>query len=122
MILADTPVWIDHLASPIPALVERLNAGVIRIHPFVIGEVLLGNLSNPERVRGMLSFLQKVDVASTDEVLLAIQRHDLSGAGVGYVDAHLLVSTLLSPPCVLWTRDKRLRAVADRLGVSADLD
>ena len=51
-----------------------------------------------------------------------IERHALFGTGIGYVDAHLLMSTFLTPEATLWTRDKRLRAVAERLGVAADID
>jgi hypothetical protein len=44
----------------------------------------------------------------------------LFGQGLGYVDAHLLASTRLTAGAVLWTRDKRLRAVAERLDLAMD--
>ena len=50
-----------------------------------------------------------------------IERHRISGRGIGLVDAHLLASVLLTPEARLWTRDKRLRAVATELGIDADL-
>jgi len=55
-------------------------------------------------------------VADTDEVLDYIERHGLHGKGIGYVDVHLLVSVALTGGTKLWTRDKRLREVADGLG------
>nr|MBW4036397.1 type II toxin-antitoxin system VapC family toxin [Pseudomonadota bacterium] len=40
------------------------------------------------------------------------------GIGIGYIDAHLLASTLLTPDAALWTRDRRLHAAAQRLGLA----
>ena len=50
---------------------------------------------------------------------LAETRH-LFGLGIGYVDAHLLAATLLTTDASLWTRDKRLAAVATRHGLAPD--
>jgi hypothetical protein len=33
------------------------------------------------------------------------------------VDAHLIASTLITPGTVLWSRDKRLRATAQAMGI-----
>ncbi len=44
--------------------------------------------------------------------------HSLFGRGLGYVDAHLLVSTALTDGASLWTRDKRLQEVAEGLDCS----
>ena len=41
---------------------------------------------------------------------------------IGYVDAHLLTATLLTPGARLWTRDVRLAAVAGQLGVGPPLN
>lgn len=41
-----------------------------------------------------------------------IQRHGLQGSGIGYVDAQLVASTLLTPGASLWTRASRLRTRA----------
>jgi predicted nucleic acid-binding protein len=45
-----------------------------------------------------------------------IDRHALMGRGIGYVDMHLLASARLAD-AMLWTRDKRLLAVATELGL-----
>lgn len=39
----------------------------------------------------------------------------LMGRGIGYVDLHLLASSLLSENTLLWTRDMRLNKIADEL-------
>lgn len=41
----------------------------------------------------------------------------LAGPGVGYVDAHLIASTVLTSNASLWTRDNRLADIADRLDI-----
>jgi predicted nucleic acid-binding protein len=40
------------------------------------------------------------------------------GLGIGFIDAHLLASCLIDHGTLLWTRDKRLAAVAQQLGVN----
>jgi predicted nucleic acid-binding protein len=39
--------------------------------------------------------------------------------GIEYVDAHLLAAVRLTAGAALWTRDKRLLGVAQRLGLAA---
>jgi hypothetical protein len=65
-----------------------------------------------------LAALPGATAATHDEVLTLIERHDLAGQGIGYVDAHLLAATRLTEPARLWTRDRRLRSVAQSLGVA----
>jgi len=48
-----------------------------------------------------------------------IEANSLHSAGIGWVDAHLVASARLSN-AGLWTRDRRLFDVAQRLGVSAN--
>lgn len=57
-------------------------------------------------------------VAREDELDTAIETHGWYGSGLGYVDAGLLASTMLTPGARLWTRDRRLRRVAEAAGRS----
>lgn len=88
------------------------------MHPYVMGEIALGTLKD-RTILVSLDRLPRVAVASPNEVLYGIERHDLAGSGIGYVDAHLLISTLVTAGCSLVTRDKRLAKIAERLGVLA---
>ena len=115
MILVDTSVWIDHLRESDSVLAELLDGGMVLIHPFVIGEIALGNLRDRDLVIGALSNLPRANVANDDEVLNYINRHALFGRGIGYVDAHLLAAARLSMG-ELWTRDRRLSGIAAELG------
>jgi predicted nucleic acid-binding protein len=118
VILVDTSVWVDHLRSGDTALEDFLDGGRVLVHPFVIGELALGNLRQRDLVLGALSDLPQASVATDQEVLHFIGRRSLSGLGVGYVDAHLLAAVRLTEGASLWTRDKRLHRVADQMGLA----
>lgn len=119
MILVDTSVWVDHLRLDNATLAELLERGLALMHPFVIGELALGNLRQRELVLRMLSRLPKIAVATDAEVLRFIDHHSLFGRGVGYVDVHLLAAAKLTAGSRLWTFDKRLNDVAAQLGIAA---
>ena len=121
MILADTSVWIDHFRKKGTELYRQLQRNNVSIHPFVITELLLGNLPDRRRTIATLDQLSIVKVAQGSEVRSMIEAHSMFQRGIGFVDAHLLASTLITPRTVLWTRDKQLRAIAERLGLDADL-
>jgi len=98
-----------------------LNAGIVMVHPFVIGELALSNLRQREIVLDSLSDLPHVSVATDTEVLHFIDRHALFGRGIGYVDAHMLAAVQLTGQAELWTNDRRLHGVALQLGLAVSL-
>jgi predicted nucleic acid-binding protein len=118
MILADTSVWVDHLRQGDADLARALEQGAIAIHPFVLGEIALGHLKNRRDVLDLLAALPPAPQAEHDEVLHAVEQHQLAGRGLGWIDVHLLAATLLAADARLWTRDKRLHAAATDLGVA----
>jgi len=118
LILADTSVWVDHLRRGDDQLADALDRGSVVMHLFVIGEIGCGSLSDRASILELLHDLPRAIVANSDEVLGFIDRHQLHGRGIGYVDVHLLASTALTDGVKLWTRDKRLRAAAVDLGLA----
>ena len=118
MILVDTSVWIDHLRVGDRALTALLDEGLVLAHPAVVGELALGRLSRRSEILGLLHGLPRAPVATDGEVLSMVESRRLFGLGIGYVDAHLVAAVLLTPDASLWTRDKRLEAVAARLGLT----
>jgi predicted nucleic acid-binding protein len=116
LILVDTSVWVDHLRRGDAQLRGLLENARVLAHPFVIGEIACGSLSDRAVVLELLSDLPKASVAETEEVLAFIDRHRIHGKGLGYVDVHLLAAVALTPGSRLWTRDKRLNAIATSLG------
>ncbi|HEY6519162.1 MAG TPA: type II toxin-antitoxin system VapC family toxin [Roseiarcus sp.] len=119
MILVDTSVWVHHFRERDSMLTELLERGAALTHPFVIGELALGNLRHRELVLRMLSQLPAANVATNADVLRFIEQNSLFGRGVGYVDAHLLAANTLTAGSQLWTLDKRLNEVAVQLGMAA---
>jgi predicted nucleic acid-binding protein len=121
MILVDTSIWIDHFRGSERRLARFLDRGDVVMHPFVLGELLLGKVPKISEMIDDLNALPKAAVASDGEVLKFTAGRRLPGSGIGYVDAHLLAATVLTPETAIWTRDKRLLAVAHLLSLAADI-
>lgn len=119
MILVDTSVWVDHLRQGEPKLIQALERHQVLGSDWVVGEMACGNLRNRSEVLGLLQSLPKAVKANDAEVLALIERRRLMGRGIGWVDAHLVASALLSE-VQLWTRDRRLQAVATDLALGFD--
>ncbi len=117
LVLVDTSVWVDHLRSGDVELGQALEHGLVFVHPFVIGEIALGHLADRGEILERLGRLPRPPVSDDDEVLALIDAHALMGRGIGYVDAHLLASAALGG-LRLWTRDQRLHAVTEELGLA----
>jgi predicted nucleic acid-binding protein len=120
MILVDTSVWIDHLRKTDSNLFDFLQKGEVCIHPFIIGEIACGNLTNRAEIIQLLKALPEVFVATDNEVMQFIDSRQLYGKGLGYIDTHLLASSLISKVS-LWTKDKRLSAIYSELNLKKNI-
>ena len=117
MILADTSKWIEHIRTQ-TVLTKLLEARRVLSHPFVRGELALGMIKDREIVLYRMSVMPQAVVAKDDEVMKFILQHKLFGAGIGYIDVHLLASARLTPGAMLWTSDKRLLKVAESMNLA----
>jgi hypothetical protein len=82
-------------------------------HAFVAGELACGNLRQRSFILEALQSLPSATAATHEEALRLLEDRALWGAGLGWIDVHLLAAALLSG-CRLWTVDRRLaRAAAD---------
>lgn len=115
MVLVDTSVWVAHLKSGHKTLQKLLLDDGVCCHPFIIGELACGQLTARAEVLTLLNQLPMVKPASHEEVLALIEQRKLMGKGVGYIDLHLLASSLLGH-VRLWTKDQSLNKI------SADFD
>jgi predicted nucleic acid-binding protein len=77
----------------------------------------LGSITQRDVVLDMLANLYRFPVLTHDEVLQLVDRRRLWGRGLSTVDANLLGSVSLVAGARLWTRDKRLQAAAEGMGV-----
>ena len=118
MILVDNSVWIEHFRAGSDRLRTLLLDEQVLCHPSIVGEVACGTLQNRSEILSMLKALPEVHLLEHEEVLSFLDTRRLYGRGIGWVDAHLLASTLLTR-CTLWTFDKPLRRAATALNVLA---
>jgi predicted nucleic acid-binding protein len=117
MILADTSIWVDHFRKRDTELQCQLLRNNITIHPFIVTELALGSLPNRHKTLADLELLPQVKIAHINEVRSMIESQSLFRKGLGFVDAHLIAATLITPGTVLWSRDKRLRSTAQAMGI-----
>lgn len=54
MMLVDTSVWIDHFRHNNKELSELLNNDEVVCHPYIIGELACGNLSNRKEIISLM--------------------------------------------------------------------
>ena len=121
-ILVDTNVWIDHLRTTEPVLVDLLERDQVCVHQSVITELALGNLKDQSIFLKALERLMIVRNVDGQGVRHLVEERHLWGRGLSAVDASLLASAVVTLGVSLWTRDKRLRQAAHDVGVLADLD
>jgi predicted nucleic acid-binding protein len=118
MIIVDASIWIDQIRRPDETFADLLYRQVVVMHPFIAGEIMLGSLKDRAQVQATLAALDPAPIAEPNEVANLIESAKLFGTGIGYVDAHLIASALLMVGGRIWTRDRRLHAVAERMRIA----
>ena len=114
--MVDTSIWIDHFNKSDKELTKLLDAGLVCIHPFIIGELACGNISNRSEILALLNALPLAETAFDHEVYTLIESKKLYGIGLGFIDVHILASALIHN-VKIWTRDKSLKKVAVNLDI-----
>ena len=116
-VLVDTSVWRRYFGgiASVRRLADLLDEdGAVLVHPFIIGEMVLGGLSTREEA--LFGRLPSADLVPHEDVLDLVRRRRLMRRGIGWIDAHLLASALTSS-AVLWAVDVDLSAAAADLSV-----
>ena len=116
MILVDTSVWIDHLRNGNNVVRKLLSENEVIVHPFIIGELACGLLKNRSEILDLLAELPEAVIADHREVLKLVESKKLFRAGIGWIDAHLIASALLTKATMI-TLDRSLAKVARSLGI-----
>jgi predicted nucleic acid-binding protein len=114
--LVDTSVWIEHFRRSQPALVTALERGDVQCHEFVLGELACGSLPRREEVLTLMQTLPRLAAVTHDEAMALVGERRLWARGLGWIDVHLLAAALVGG-AGLWTLDRRLRKIAQDLGV-----
>ena len=121
MVLVDTSVWIRFLAGRAPhaSALDRLLANdQVLSHDLVEGELLIGDLGRTRtRLLAAYSEIHRARIVAHEEVVEFVESRLLRGRGIGWIDAHLLASTVVER-CTLWTADASLEDVAAELRVA----
>jgi predicted nucleic acid-binding protein len=116
-VLVDTSIWLDHLRHGVRELGLLLDQFSASTHPFVAGELACGNLRDRDTFLSYLNALPQCPMLSHAEALRLVEIQKLAGFGLNWVDVHLLGSAMVSG-ANLWTRDKALHRIAERLGLA----
>jgi predicted nucleic acid-binding protein len=117
MVLADTSIWVDHLRKSNGQLIELLNNGEVFCHPFIIGELACGYIKNRQEIITALRALPQSAFIEHDEIMVFIEKNNIMGKGLGYIDIAILGSSLVTG-IPLWTFDQKLNAIAKKFNNS----
>jgi predicted nucleic acid-binding protein len=120
VVLVDTSVWVRFLAGrePYATALDRLLADdrVLR-HDFVQGELLVGGGRGRTELLVAYARIDRARTLAHAEVVAFVEARRLRARGVGWVDVHLLASTVVER-CTLWSTDRNLAELAGELRVA----
>lgn len=96
---------------------EKLEEGQVLLHPWVLGELIVGDLGK-RRAQIILDLfkLPFLQAYSVEEINTFVENKGLVGKGLSFIDAQLLYCSLVDD-CKLWTSDKILKKYSQQLGV-----
>ena len=104
-------MWSDHIRRPEPRLIALLDRNDVDVNSFVIGEVAGGHLRPRDELTALLTERPSLPTVDHDQAMLFLMRHRPRAKGLGWIDIHLLASTVLAD-LPLWTHDRRMAAGA----------
>jgi predicted nucleic acid-binding protein len=115
VILADTSVWVDYFrGKEIESYLSKLlSEERIVLHPWVVGELMLGFLKNREQVLRSLDLLPKLNVYEIQDLIDFVESEKLYGLGLSLIDVQLLYASLIED-CPIWTLDRQLLMATKR--------
>jgi len=119
IVLVDTSVWIRFLSNRAPDAAELdylLSRDEVSGHDFVYGELLIGDKGGRKELLASYEQMHQAPMVSHDEVAVFVRERRLHGRGIGWIDAHLLASSLVGR-LKLWTADPRLAMLSKEFGI-----
>jgi predicted nucleic acid-binding protein len=118
MVLVDTTVWIRALAGKQPYrahLDELLDQELVLAHELVYGELMIGDAGGRARALAEYARFRYAPSIPHRDVVDLVRARKLYGRGIGWIDVHLLASSLVAE-AQLYTADHRLHELAQELG------
>lgn len=94
-----------------------LEEGRVVLHPWVLGELIVGDLGK-RRAQIILDLLELplLQAHAVEEINTFVEQKGLVGKGLSFIDAQLLYGCLVED-CKIWTGDKILQKYSQHLGV-----
>lgn len=89
-------------------------------HPYVTGEIVVGNLHERDRAIWGLRTLPRIPPVDEDQFHDFLRSAKLYGTGLGFVDIHILAAANAHGAARIWTRDRRMLDQARRLELLHD--
>jgi predicted nucleic acid-binding protein len=120
MILVDTSIWIRYLANREPfasGLDRLLENDEVAGHEFVFGELLVGDRGGRSKLLTAYALIPQLLRIPHAEVVTFARERRLLGLGIGWIDIHLLASTIAGHS-LLYTADSRLAEIARQLRIA----
>ena len=114
-VLVDSSVWVGHFKHRNEQLVALLEADAVVCHPYIVAEVACGTQPGRKGIISMLAELERVPMATQDELLALLDARKLYGRGCGFVDLSLLAAVLINEMTVIWTLDKQFEQIATEM-------
>jgi predicted nucleic acid-binding protein len=119
MTLVDTSVWIRALSNRAPfadELARLLDLDEVAGHDLIYGELLIGDRGGRKKLLADYKHMFQAAPVPHPDVVAFVEHRHLHGRGVGWIDIHLLASSIVGG-LTLWTADPRLSVVANEFGV-----
>jgi predicted nucleic acid-binding protein len=120
IVLVDTSVWIRFLSNQAPYASELdhlLSRDEVSGHEFIYGELLIGDKGGRKQLLASYEQMHQAPSVTHGEVVVFVRDRRLHGRGIGWIDAHLLASSLVGR-LKLWTADPRLAMLAKEFGIA----
>ena len=102
---------IDSLIHQNDLLAQYIQQDRLAMHSMILGELALGSFKDRKKLLRGCASLPLISTVTHEVVMEFIDKFSLMGKGIGWVDANLLAS-VSQDSAKLWTRDKRLNAIA----------
>jgi predicted nucleic acid-binding protein len=120
MVLVDTSVWVRFLSGREPVaseLDDLLGRDEVLAHDLVEGALLIGDRGGRPKLLTSYQKMLRAPTLSHREVTAFVRARKLNGRGIGWVDVHLLASSLVAG-APLWTADSQLASIAAELRIA----
>ncbi|OHD67544.1 MAG: hypothetical protein A2W19_01590 [Spirochaetes bacterium RBG_16_49_21] len=117
MILIDTSAWVSFFRGEqrSAAMQDEIINGNGAIHPYIIGELLLGGISS--KIDRLLQTMELLPVTDSNVVFQLIKNYNLHNRGIGWVDVNLIATSMISG-YKIHTFDENLLRACRSLGCS----